>query len=199
MNVGQEIKDLWAKVSRDEGDSMVTMQDFVEEQNSIAVATPKEIVDAVTCLKNEALKLGETALGLKYYTEAKLMESTVMPLVNETVATEIEEGMIGIQRKAVTLAGAAMKNLVTKRNKQLEELQVVNKTLDKVTGGLKAMKRLFKKIGGEQGKLFDIVGAVSFSSGPKVDRDILETAAEEWKKELAKFNQGSQGTQVKSG
>ena len=122
-----------------------------------------------------------------------------MPLVNESVAAQIEDGMIDLQRKAVTLAGASMKKLVIKRNKQLEEIRQVNMTLNKVTGGLKGIKKLFKKISNEQGKLFDVVGTISFSSGPKVDREVLEVAAEQWKKDLAMFNgQGSQGTQVKS-
>jgi hypothetical protein len=127
-----------------------------------------------------------------------MMESNVMPLVNESVAAQIEDGMIDLQRKAVTLVGAALKNLVIKRNKQLEEIRQVNTTLNKVAGGLKGIKKLFKKINNEQSKLFDTVDTVSLSSGPKVDREMLEVAAEQWKKDLAAFNgQSSQGAQVK--
>ena len=198
MNISQEIKNLWTKVSDNKGEDMITVQEFLEEQESMAMANPKEIVNTVSSLKNESLKLGETQLGLKYYTEAKMMESTVMPLVNESVAAQIEDGMIDLQRKAVTLVGAALKNLVIKRNKQLEEIRQVNTTLNKVAGGLKGIKKLFKKIDNEQSKLFDTVDTVSLSSGPKVDREMLEVAAEQWKKDLAAVNgQSSQGTQVK--
>ena len=198
MNISQEIKNLWTKVSDNKGEDMITVQEFLEEQESMAMANPKEIVNTVSSLKNESLKLGETQLGLKYYAEAKMMESTVMPLVNESVAAQIEDGMIDLQRKAVTLVGAALKNLVIKRNKQLEEIRQVNTTLNKVAGGLKGIKKLFKKIDNEQSKLFDTVDTVSLSSGPKVDREMLEVAAEQWKKDLAAVNgQSSQGTQVK--
>jgi hypothetical protein len=198
VNISQEIKNLWIKVSDNKGEDMVTVQEFLEEQESMAIANPKEIVNAVSSLKNESLKLGETQLGLKYYAEAKMMESNVMPLVNESVAAQIEDGMIDLQRKAVTLVGAALKNLVVKRNKQLEEIQQVNTTLSKVAGGLKGIKKLFKKINNEQSKLFDTVDTVSLSSGPKVDREMLEVAAEQWKKDLAMLNsQSSQGAQVK--
>jgi len=198
VNISQEIKNLWTKVSDNKGEDMITVQEFLEEQESMAMANPKEIVNTVSSLKNESLKLGETQLGLKYYAEAKMMESTVMPLVNESVAAQIEDGMIDLQRKAVTLVGAALKNLVIKRNKQLEEIRQVNTTLNKVAGGLKGIKKLFKKIDNEQSKLFDTVDTVSLSSGPKVDREMLEVAAEQWKKDLAAVNgQSSQGTQVK--
>lgn len=199
MNASEEIRNLWTKVSGDEEDGMVTVQGFLEEQETMAKANPEEIVEAITNLKNESLKLGETPLGLKYYTEARLMQSTVMPLVNETVAAQIEDRMIDLERNAVTLAGVAMKKLVNKRNKQLQEIRAVNRTLDKVSGGIRGIRKLFKKINNEKAKLFDVVGTVSFSIGPKVDREILETVAEQWQKDISKFSgQNARDIQVKS-
>jgi len=191
MNTTEEISRLIAKVSpntsRKESEA-ISINDFLREQEATANSGPQEIVSAVANLKNEALKLGHTPLGLKYYTEARMMENSVLPLVNETVAADIEDKMIELQRNAVMLSAGAMKKLVNSRNKQLEELQLTNKSLSKVTGGFKGLKSLFKKVEGEQHKLFDTVGAVSFSSGPVISRDILESVSEQWKKDLTGCN-----------
>ena len=195
MNTTQEIRKLVAKVAperlggNDQGE-MVAVQSFLEEQEAVANAGPEEIVAALNNLKSEALKLGQTPLGLKYYTEARLMESTVLPLVNESIAAQIEERMIELQRKAVTISGAAMKSVVQSRNKQLEELHTTNKSLSGVSGGLKGLKRAFKKINDEQKKLFDTVGAVSFSSGQVAERGVLESVVQQWKKDLSAFSEG---------
>ncbi len=202
MNTTQEIRKLVAKVSPDrlgnEQGGMVAIQNFLQEQEAVANAGPEEIVAAVKNLKSEALKLGQTPLGLKYYTEARLMESTVLPLVNESVASQIEERMIELQRRAVMLSGAAMKSVVESRNKQLEELRVTNKSLSGVSGGLKGLKAAFKKVNGEWKKLFDTVGAVGFSSGQMADRSLLESVVQQWKKDLTEFNGSETPSQVGS-
>jgi hypothetical protein len=189
--MSQQIRSLWTKVSGDENAQPVTVEDFLKEQGAAQSVDPKEIVKSVEDLKAEALKLGKTPLGLKYYTEAKLLEANIMPLLNETVSAGIETRMIELQRQAVGLAGDATRKLVMERSKQLKEVRLVNGTLSKVTGGLSGMKKLFKKLNGEQNKLFDTIGATNFATGFKLDRETLEAATGEWEKNLASLNQGT--------